>query len=207
MVRKSIEDLFDAAITLDYDGLLACLNDDIDPDSGKEDRYSSAIWILRAACKANLADKDAVKCIRLVHEHGADLNYTWNDGYKVLDAIEVGEVEEGSERNVHGVVKYILTHGGHNGRDRDSLICELSKHNSIMTKEEFERFEQIGDTYLKAKEEGIELNVDDAKAVERYEKQHTAALSGRKDRKKSVCSRLKQGEVKGRPCRPKGNLK
>ena len=172
MAKKTGKDLLEAAERIDYDGILACLEDGV-PGSYVEpksyvkvfERSSPVARILASVNKPEFSSNNAAACIKLLHEHGADLNYRDNGGFPLdyVEGIYTDDFDErrSVQRNMYNAVAYVLTHGGRQTR-KEISVSDVLAYQGVMGNPEFHRLTVIGETYRQAQELGVEFDVDNA---------------------------------------------
>jgi len=187
MAKKTGNDLLHAAQQGDYHAIQQCLTDGVPADYVLRDGYGTCnaltLLLQNVGKHRNCSDTQTMECIKLLYEHGVNLNYSdtrFGSSDREIVSWTYFPVDRSSssipinQKDVYNAVKFVLTHGGQTcgTHPRDVLLKRILEERGIMTQAEFRRFEEIGVAYMNAKEQGIVLDVDDIQAVTRFEKEY-----------------------------------
>ena len=178
MTRKTGKDLMKAAQNADYKAIKACLDDGVPANYIEKGAFNEdpiTLLLGTAGFHEGGSDTQTMKCIKLLFEHGADLNHVGGGdggGYTPMDAPDI--TEPNNPLDLFNAVKFVLTHGGKNRRNRDYVMRDFESY-GIMSKEQFEQFEKEGETFLTPEEKERQEILK--KSVEETNKKYQARMA------------------------------
>lgn len=154
MTKKTGKDLMEAARNADYKAIKACLEDGVPANYIEKGAFNEdpiTLLLGTAGFHKGGTGTQTMECIKLLFENGADLNHVGGgdgSGYTPMDAPDITKPD--NPLDLFNAVKFVLTHGGKNRRNRDYVMRDFESY-GIMSKEQFEQFEKEGDEYVKQK--------------------------------------------------------